>query len=158
MDETRHLLRHFLATLAYRTQKALVGAPEGFGSFCAGSGLRTPCELLNHMTSLLRFTASTLRGEPWPSQLEVQNLAQETARFHTHLTELSDLLRSSDGLQPQTVERLLQGPFADAMTHVGQLAMLRRMAGSALGPESYFDARIETDNVGAEQSLGRNPA
>jgi hypothetical protein len=46
MDDKRVMLRHFLAALAYRTQKALRGAPESFFSFQIAPKVRTPLELV----------------------------------------------------------------------------------------------------------------
>ena len=150
MDEKRALLRHFLAAIAYRTQKALRGAPPSFGSFAAGRQVRTPAELVRHMTSVLGyartcFTGGTYRPEPLP------DLGAEIARFHTALLDLARHLEADTPLRGTTPEQLLQGPLADAMTHVGQLAMLRRLAGSAVPPENFIVAAIDPANLGSDQ-------
>ena len=150
MNAKRAMLRHFLGALAYRTQKALRGAPESFAAFEAGYQVRTPKELVRHMTSVLgyartRFEGGRYRAEPLPS------LAEEAERFHSMLGDLSRHLVEESELIDTTEEQLLQGPFADAMTHAGQLAMLRRLAGSPVRPENFIVAAIDPANLGTEQ-------
>ena len=157
MNDKRELLRHFLAALAYRTQKALRDAPADFGEFDPGEGVRTPAALLRHMTSVLGyartyFIGGSYRPEPLPS------LQDEIVRFHEMLDDLSKHLREGTPfLQGLTEERLLQGPFSDAMTHAGQLAMLRRLYGDPVAPENFIVADIDKDNLTAEQSEPRSP-
>jgi hypothetical protein len=149
----RELLRHFLAALAYRTQKALANAPPEFGSFRAREGVRTPQELMQHMSGLIDHTLAVLRDEV-PTPLDpVPGLREEVARFHERLTHLSDLLLAAPLQQPGLPERLLQGPLGDAMTHAGQLALLRRLAGAPIEAENFFRAPIHAANVGSEQPL-----
>lgn len=150
MSDTRTLLRHFLATLAYRTQKAVRGAPETFGDFRVTSGVRTPRELVRHMTNVLgyartHFVGGTYRGELLPT------LGDELHRFHDMLSDLTTRLASGDPLHDTSELQLLQGPFSDAMTHAGQLAMLRRLAGAPIPPENFIAADIDTGNVTADQ-------
>ena len=155
--EQRKLLRHFLATLAYRTQKALRDAPADFGSFRAASKVRTPAELVCHMTSVLGyartfFLGGQYRPEPLPS------LAEEVERFHEMLADLGTLLEGeAPMLQQITAARLLQGPFSDAMTHAGQLALLRRLAGTPVAPENFVVADIDTQRLGARQAEPVSP-
>ena len=124
MEMKRGLLRHFLAALAYRTQKARRGAPSDFGSFSPGHGVRSPMELLRHMTSVLGYARTFLVGgryrpEPLPS------LQAEVSRFHGMIDDLARHLKVGTPLQQgMTPERALQAPFADAKTHAGQLAVL----------------------------------
>ncbi|MBZ5640812.1 MAG: hypothetical protein LAO51_18905 [Acidobacteriia bacterium] len=152
MDEKHELVRHFLAALAYRTQKALRDAPPDFGSFRAADGVRTPSQLVCHMTSVLGyartfFTGGTYRPEPLPS------LADEIGRFHGMLSELARHLEAGSRLREgMTPERLLQGPLADAMTHAGQLALLRRLAGSPVPPENFVLADIDAARLAPEQA------
>jgi hypothetical protein len=152
MTEQRKLLRHFLATLAYRTQKALRDAPADFGAFRAAPEVRTPAELVCHMTSVLGyartfFVGGHYRPEPLPS------LPQEVERFHEMLADLGALMeRDAPMLQQMTAERLLQGPFSDAMTHAGQLALLRRLAGNPIAPENFVVANIDLQRLGPQQS------
>jgi hypothetical protein len=157
MDDKRKLLRHFLAALAYRTQKALRGAPVGFGDFRAAEEIRTPAELVRHMTSVLGyartfFIGGQYRPEPLPS------LNEEIDRFHQMLEELGRHLESNDPLpEGITAEHLLQGPFSDAMTHAGQLAMLRRLAGVPIAPENFVFADIKPERLGIEQAEPAKP-
>jgi len=156
MDEKHALLRHFLAALAYRTQKALRGAPPSFGTFKAGGQVRTPAELVRHMTSVLGyactfFTGGSYRPGPLP------DLASEVTRFHGMLETLKHHLEAGTPLRATTLERLLQGPLADAMTHVGQLAVLRRLAGSPVAPEDFIMASIDPANLGPDQPQPASP-
>lgn len=155
MEKHRELLRHFLAAIAYRTQKALRGAPEHYPTFSAGNRTRTPAELIRHMASLLGyvrtfFVGGTYRPDPMPS------FDAEVARFHTLLEEVGKLL-ASDAPCSITAEQLLQGPLADAMTHVGQLAMLRRLADSPVAPENFIYADIRSDRLHADQPAPARP-
>ncbi len=150
MHDKRAMLRHFLAAIAYRTQKALRGAPDAFGAFQAGQQVRTPADLVRHMTSVLGyartfFVGGHYRAEPLP------DLAAEIVRFHAVLEDLGQYLASGTELRGTTEERLLQGPFADAMTHAGQLAMLRRLAGSPVHPENFIEAAVDPANLGPRQ-------
>src|SRR5678810_1432921 len=132
MDVKRTMLCHFLAAIAYRTQKAVRNARSDFGSFSAGSEVRTPAELVRHMTSVLGYSRTFfIGGNYWPEPLPTFD--DEIQRFHKMLELLASHIKNGDQLQGEiTEERLLQGPFSDAMTHAGQLAMLRRMAGTCL--------------------------
>jgi hypothetical protein len=150
MSDTRGMLRHFLATLAYRTQKALRGAPESFGDFRAARGVRTPRELVRHMTSVLGYARTHFVGGHYHADL-LPSLADESVRFHQMLDDLAERLASTEPLNDTTEDRLLQGPFSDAMTHAGQLAMLRRLAGSPIPPENFIVADIDAGNVTADQ-------
>ena len=157
MENKRKLLNHFLAALAYRTQKALRDAPAEFGSFRAGDGVRTPAELVRHMTSVLGYARTHfIGGRYWPEALE--SLQEEVDRFHEMLGLLAQHLRDGDPLQDgMSEERLLQGPFSDAMTHAGQLALLRRLAGAPVPPENFIVAEIETDRLGPDQAKPASP-
>src|SRR2546428_5521485 len=150
MDERRTMLRHFLAALAYRTQKALRGAPSGFGDFAAGERTRTPRQLVRHMTSVLGYARTYfVGGRYWPEELP--DLASEVERFHAVLSDVAGRLERGEPLLGVTPEQLLQGPFADAMTHAGQLALLRRLAGAPVPPENFIVADIHADRLGPEQ-------
>lgn len=156
MNEKQEILRHFLAVLAYRTEKALQSAPEHFGSFRAGPEVRTPQELLYHMSSLLHHTLAALGGMR-PDPLDPgPDLQGEAEQFHTLLGQLSRVLADSSLQEDRLAERLLQGPLADAMTHAGQLALLRRLAGAPVPWEDFFRARMHPENVGTEPPLS-NP-
>jgi hypothetical protein len=157
MDEKRQLLRHFLAALAYRTQKALRGAPAGFGSIHAAEDVRTPAQIVCHMTSVLGYARTYFVGGSYrPASLP--SLQEEVDRFHSMLGDLARNIESgSPLLEGMTAERLLQGPFADAMTHAGQLAMLRRLAASPVAPENFLFAKIGPERLGPDQAEPARP-
>jgi hypothetical protein len=152
------LLRHFLAAIAYRTQKALRGAPESFATFSAGNRTRTPVELLRHMTSLMGYTRTHFLGGMYPVHLDpLPTFKEEIARFHEMVQTVGDLLASDTPLREISTTQLLQGPLADTMTHVGQLAMLRRLAASPIPPENFIYADIRGDRLGAAQPPPARP-
>ena len=157
MEDKRKLLNHFLAALAYRTQKALRGAPDNFGSFCPKEGVRTPAELVRHMASLLGYARTFFIGGHYrPEPLD--SLDEEIERFHENIGLVAQHLRDGDPfLQGLTEERLLQGPFSDAMTHAGQLALLRRLAGDPIPPENFIVAEIKPDRLGRNQATPVSP-
>lgn len=148
MDEKRALLRHTLATLAYRATRALDGAPTEFAVF-AGAG-RTPAQILAHMGDLFDWALAMATGKPAWRDSEPRAWEAETRRFFAALGKFDGFLASAEPLQAP-IERLFQGPVADALTHTGQLAMLRRLAGSPTHGENFYVARIETGCVGADQ-------
>lgn len=148
--ESRALLRHFLAALAYRTQKALRGAPDHYAEFRAGTHVRTPHELVWHMTGVIGYARTMLHGDAFaPPRLETFDA--EVERFHETLRALSDDLANPTLQARISDEQFLQGPLSDAMTHAGQLAMLRRLAGSPVASENFIFAGIRRDNVSAQQ-------
>ena len=144
------MLRHFLATLAYRVTKTLRDAPEDFAGFRVARGVRTPHELICHITNVLGYGRTHFIGGCWQSRVPTDFDADVRA-FHQMLEGLSGHLKNGAPLLDTTPERLLQGPFADAMTHAGQLAMLRRLAGAPIRPENFILAAIEADNVSPQQ-------
>lgn len=150
------LLRHFLAALAYRTQKALRDAPADFADFDPGNLARTPKDLLRHMTSVLGYARSVFRGGHYRAE-PLPTMEEEIARFHEMLADLAEHLARDRALQGVTSEQLLQGPFADAMTHAGQLALLRRLHGSPIPPENFVFADIDPGRLGADQAMPRQP-
>jgi hypothetical protein len=155
-DTRRPLLVHFLAALAYRTQKALRDAPASFAAFEAGNRARTPQELLRHMTSVLGYARTFFIGGSYrPAPLETMD--EEVQRFHAMVEDLAKRLASGDELQGVTEEQLLQGPFSDAMTHAGQLALLRRLAGAPVPPENFIVASIGGDRLGSDQARPVSP-
>ncbi len=156
MDERRQMLRHFLAALAYRTQKALRDAPPEFASFRAAPKVRTPQELIRHMDSLMGYARTHFIGGTYRPP-EFADFAQAIAHFHGVLEDLARHLETGSALREITPEILLQGPFSDAMTHAGQLAMLRRLAGSPVPPENFIFAAITAENLGPNQALPASP-
>jgi hypothetical protein len=153
---SRALLRHFLAALSYRTQKALRGAPDDFGDFTAGNRVRTPREIVRHMADVLSYARTDLRGRTYRLQ-PLDTLQEEVRRLHQVLENLSEHLERSDRHSDLVEERLLQGPLADAMTHAGQLALLRRLHGSPVPPEDFSRADVDPDNVGFDQPEPKAP-
>jgi hypothetical protein len=150
MDAESSLLRHFLAAIAYRTQKALRGAPDSFAGFQAGNHVRTPHELLWHMTGVLGYLRTYFLGGTWRPE-KLPTFSEEIRRFHEVLEELSRLLDRPPDARDITPEQILQGPLADVMTHAGQLALLRRLAGSPVAPENFIRAAIDVKNLGPNQ-------
>lgn len=153
-DPARQLLRHAVATVAYRGGKTLRGAPESFATFTLGDSPRTSANILAHMGDLFDWALSMARGEA--AWRDSQPLAwnAEVARFFIALKKFDDYLASPQPLHSPP-EGLFQGPIADALTHIGQLAMLRRLAGCPIKGENYFKAEIAAGRVGADQSSPR---
>jgi len=150
-DPKRELLRHTLATLAYRGGKAVRNAPDGFGEFHAGEGTRTPGQILAHLGDLMDWALSIAQGQQRWQDSKRLPWEQEAARFFSALKKFDDFLATGEPVQV-SLENLFQGPIADALTHVGQIAMLRRMAHAPVKGENYYVAEIETGRVGAEQA------
>ncbi len=153
-DLKREMLRHTLATLGYRGGKALRGAPPGFEGFRAGETSRTAGQILAHLGDLLDWALSIAKGqETWR---EAEPLAWERGaeRFFAALLALDTHLASGAPLRASG-EKLFQGPVADALTHVGQISLLRRLAGAPVRGESYFRSDIALGRVGPEQSAPR---
>ncbi len=153
-DPRRALLRHTLATLAYRGAKACRGAPPEFASFRAGDTTRTPAQILAHIGDLLDWALHLCRGEHVWKENDPLPWSDGVARFHAALDRLDAELASGAPLQCSD-EKLFQGPIADALTHVGQITLLRRMAGSPIRGENYFKADIAAGRVSAEQASPR---
>src|SRR5262245_402979 len=150
-NDARALLRHTLATLAYRGGKAVRDAPEGFAEFRAASGSRTAGEILAHVGDLMDWAHQLADGrQVWRDSAPLP-WAQEVARFFAALQTLDSRLAAPAELG-SSPERLFQGPIADALTHVGQIALLRRLAGGPMRGENYFKATIEAGRVGPEQA------
>jgi hypothetical protein len=151
MDE-REFLRHTVATLAYRASKTMRGAPDSFADFLAGPGSNTPREIVAHMGDLFDWALTMARdGTPKWNTAERQPWAAECARFFGTLKRFDDYLASGEEIRFDA-RRIFQGPIADALTHTGQLAMLRRLHGAPMKGESYAKADIEAGRVGALQT------
>lgn len=145
------MLRHCLATVAYRGAKAIRGAQPEFASFRSADGVRSPVEILAHIGDLYDWALSLARGKqewhdskplPWP---------QESERFHKSLKALDDYLAAAN-LLSCSPEELFQGPIADSLTHIGQLTILRRISGAPIRAENYARAAISAGRVGVDQS------
>jgi hypothetical protein len=154
MDDKRALLRHAVATVAYRGGKAVRGAPESFASYSADGSPRTPAKILAHIGDLYDWALTQARGaEAW-NDSEPLAWSREVDRFFATLQRLDDYL-ASDAPLAAPAEKIFQGAIADSLAHVGQLAMLRRLAGAKMKSENYSRAEIVSGRVGAEQTAPR---
>jgi len=154
MSDARALLRHTLATLAYRGGKAIRNAPASFANYGSPDTSRTPAKILAHIGDLMDWALSMAEGQQkWQDSTPLV-WEKECERFFTSLTKFDDYLASEKPLQV-SAEQLFQGPIADALTHVGQIAMLRRMAGAPMKGENYFVAEITSGRVGPDQAPPR---
>lgn len=153
-DLKREFLRHTVATLAYRGGKTVRDAPAGFATFKIGEKTRTPVEILKHIDDLLKWGRLLAQGVHKWEDVPPRPWEEEIKRFFDELKQLDDFLASEVSLGNPT-EKIFQGPIADALNHVGQIAMLRRLAGSPVRGENYFKAEITTGRVGPEQSEKR---
>jgi hypothetical protein len=153
-DGQRELLRHTVATLAYRGAKVLRGAPESFANLRFTDSSRTPLEILAHIGDLLDWALSSARGAQVWKQSPPQAWELEVARFFAAL-QAFDARLASDLPLGAPADKLFQGPIADALTHVGQIALLRRSAGAPVRGESYYRADIVAGRVGPDQSPAR---
>ena len=153
-DAGREMLRHTVATVAYRGGKAVANAPEGFADFRAGGATRTPGEILAHVGDLFDWALQLARGAHVFRESPPRPWEAEVARFFAALAAFDAHLASGEPLG-FPAEKLFQGPVADALTHVGQIGMLRRMAGAPVRGENYFKAEIVAGRVGPEQAAPR---
>ena len=150
-DPKRELLRHALATLAYRGGKAIRNAPEKFSTFNGAGEVRAPEKILAHIGDLMNWALTIVLGKREWRDSKPLTWEREVERFFATIKKLDDCLASSEPLHASP-EKLLQGPIADALTHVGQIAMLCRMAGEPLKGEGYYEAEIVVGRVGADQA------
>jgi hypothetical protein len=150
-DSSLELFRHTLAALAYRAGKAVRNAPETFAAFYSGDGSRTPVQILAHMGDLFDWALSIAEGKQTWRDSKPLAWKQEVDRFFGALKRFDDFLASGRA-SSVSLEKLFQGPVADALTHTGQLAMLRRMADAPMKSENYFVAEIRVSNVGLDQA------
>lgn len=151
----RALLRHFLAATAYRTQKALRGAPVVYADFRPAPGVRSPRQLLRHMSDVLGYARTLFTGGTWRAET-LPTFADEIERFHEVLEDLGRWIDKGE-FDRISAAKLLQGPLADVMTHAGQLAMLRRLEGSPVAPENFVVADVDPENLGPDQPAAESP-
>ena len=150
----RDLLRHSVATIAYRGGKTVRDAPQGYVDFQAGANVRTPIQILRHIGDLFDWALSIAKGKQVWHDSEPREWPDEVQRFFETLKAFDDYLASSGPLHAPP-EKLLQGPIADAMQHVGQLAILRRLAGNPIRGENYYVADVTAGRVGKDQTPPR---
>ncbi len=148
MEEKREFLRHAVATLAYRANRALEDAPDDFAPFSGGG--RAPVQILAHIGDLFDWALSIVQGQQSWHNSKPLAWPDEVQRFFSALQAFDAHLASSEPLHAE-VEPLFQGPIADALTHVGQIAMLRRMAGCPTRGENFYVAAIVKGQTGADQ-------
>lgn len=148
---TRAVVRHLAATLAYRAAKVLRDTPPEFAKGSVGASTRPPIRIVSHMADLMAWAISLAHGDSiWKAEGS-DDWDVETKRFFDNLATLDHEL-AADGAFTGSIEKLIQGPLADALTHVGQLAMLRGMSGAPVRPESYARASIVAGRVGPDQA------
>lgn len=150
-ETSLNLLRHALAALAYRAGKAVRGAPAEFASFQAAPGVRTPAQILMHMGDLFDWALSIASGKQEWHDSKPLAWEAEAARFFAALKAFDDYLASGQPVAAP-LDKLLQGPVADALQHTGQLTILRRIAGAPIHGENYFKAEMAVGRVGADQA------
>jgi hypothetical protein len=150
-DPAREMLRHTVATVAYRGGKALRDAPAGFADFQAGEGVRSPGQILAHLGDLFDWALSIAEGQQKWHDSKPLPWEQEVERFFATLKKFDDFLASGEAIHG-SVENLFQGPVADALTHVGQINILRRLASGPVKAENYHVAEITVGRVSADQA------
>lgn len=149
--EKRKLLRHTLATVAYRGRKILVGAPDGFADLRINESTRTPGQILAHICDLYDWANTLAKGEPVFNESRPGEWAADIDRFFAALNTFDAYLASDEPLV-RSPEVLFQGPIADSLTHFGQISMLRRIGGAPVRGESYARADITVGRVGLDQA------
>lgn len=149
-DPKTELLRHALATIAYRGGKALRGSPPEFATFRAAEGVRSPAEILAHIGDLFDWALSMARGKQAWHDSKPLPWAEEVTRFHHTLEVFDEYLASGQPIATAS-ETLLQGPVADALNHIGQLTILRRISGAPIRAENYAKAEITAGRLGLDQ-------
>lgn len=145
------MLRHAVATLAYRAAKAVRGAPDSFADFRASASSRTPVQILAHMGDLFDWALTMADGKAVWNDAAPLPWNEEVARFFAALERFDARLAGGRPLANPS-SRIFAGPIADALTHTGQIAFLRRMFGAPVKGESYFRAEIESGRVGQDQA------
>ena len=153
-ESSREMLRHTVATLSYRGGKAIANVPPDFSEFRDAEGGRSAGEILAHIGDLLDWALRVAKGEHVYEEIAPRSWDEDVARFFAALEALDSTLASDAELScPE--EKIFQGPIADALTHVGQIALLRRLAGAPMRGENYFKAEIVMGRVGQDQSANR---
>lgn len=147
-------LRHLLAAVAYRFHAAVVDAPESFRDYDPGEGVRSPRVLITHCVHVLRLARSTFEPEIDVEEAVHEHFAWDdlVGAVHDELAVLDQHLHDGSPTHRWPLETLVQGPFADVLTHVGQIAMLRRLAGRPVERQSYIRAKIEVGRLGTDQA------
>jgi len=150
-NESLLFLRHTFAVLAYRGGKAIKGVPEDFRNYKISPEAKPPIAILAHVNDLLDWTLHLIKGKSVWKNSKPRSWAFETERFHKKLEKIDSALSSGKEIKC-SYERIFQGPVADALTHIGQIAYLRRIAGIGVMGENYFVADISAGRVGVDQA------
>lgn len=150
-DESKHFVRHTLAAMAYRSARALKDVPEGYASRALGDGAMTANELVTHMTAVLGYVLSKLTKTE-RERIESKGWGEDVAGFYAMIGRVDAELEGEVRLEEGELERILQGPLLDVFTHIGQLASIRRVAGSPVPGENYRLAEVRIGRVGIEQA------
>lgn len=153
-DLKRELLRHLVAAVTFRARIAILDAPPNFAAFKIDENIRTPAEILAHLGDLLQGSLFLMQGELIYLNSAPLDWDAEVTRFFSAAKEFDSYLASDTPLN-QSIEKITQGPIADALTHVGQIVMLRRAAGSPVPVESYFTAEIIPDKIHSNQDAAK---
>jgi len=151
----RQFLRHTVATAAYRGGKAIANVPVGFADFKAAETTRTPLQILAHIGDLFDWALTMAHGKTVWNDAKPLDWDAESGRFFAAIKAFDDFLASGEPIACP-IEKLFQGPVADALTHIGQINLLRRMSEAPVRGENYFTAEIEIGRVGAQQSANRS--
>jgi hypothetical protein len=152
----RQLIIHYLASIAYHLQKAIRNAADDYWEFSAGDQVRTPREILLHMTGLIGYTRTFWTGGTYTPEA-LPAIQDEIERFHQILEDVYRHLNANSELHEITEYQLLQGPLSDIMTHIGQLSLLRRLYGDPVPPENFIYADISSTRLGKSQPLPKAP-
>jgi len=150
--DTTRILRHLVATIAYRASRSLRNVPEGFESVRLDDTAMSAGELILHMTNVMAFALATVRQT---DRLQHRALAwpQEVTRFYSLLGELDSKLAAGAVLEEGMDLRLVQGPLADILTHIGQLHAMRRKAGAPVDSASYIKADVRIGRIPLEDQI-----
>lgn len=145
-SDTTRVLRQLVATIAFRASRSLHDAPATLANVRLGEGGMTARELLHHMTNVMSFALATvsaterLRHDPLGWE-------QEIDRFYSLLSQVDAKLAEGAVMDPGMDLKLVQGPLADALTHIGQLHAMRRMAGFPVDPTNYIKADVAIGRI-----------
>lgn len=150
----RTMLRHTVATLAYRAEKVLRDPPADLADRRVSPDGRSALEIVGHLGDLIEWACHLANGQWTWKAASAGAWNADVERFFSALATL-DARLADDAALGHAEGIIFQGPIADALTHVGQLALLRRAAGAPVRPESYGRARISVGRVGRDQAPER---
>jgi len=149
------MIRHLTATVAYRFAKQVKAAPTHFATFDAGNDVVSPVKIVNHITVVIRFAQQLIDKTIKPTAPKTKNISEAAEIFHNALQLLDEMLLERD-IEEKVLCQIIQGPLADALTHIGQLSTLRRLSGAPVYSENYMLADIQSGRVGATQTISEH--